>query len=292
MVCEMSEAIQEKPYLVATAVVALLAIVYYPTFAWMADRWMARDSYYSHGLLIPLVTAFLIWQRREQIAAAEVRSSAWGLAWLGLGVLLQLASAFWRIYFTSGFSMLFVILGLVLFVFGRGITRQVLFPLVFLVFMIPLPMSVIADVSLKLKLLAAYCAVKVISLGGIIAVQEGSMIHLTNCTMTVGDVCSGLRSIISLLALGAVFGYVRGLRWPYHLALFISSVPIALCANIVRIVGLCLVARFQGAERATGVVHDISGFLVFAVALVMLLGMEKMIAAEGAVESRCGVKSA
>jgi exosortase len=270
--------------------VVLMGITYYTTFVWMVDRWMAADSYYSHGFLIPLVSGFLIWQRRERIAAGGIVPSAWGLVWLALGILLQLGSAVWRIYFTAGFSMLFVILGLIQFVFGTRAARETLFAVAFLVFMVPLPLSVIAELSLKLKLLAAHLAVRVISLTGIVAVQEGSMIHFPTCTMTVGDVCSGLRSIISLLALGAVFGHMRGLRWPYHLTLFVASVPIALCANVLRIVGLCFVANFWGVALATGTLHDLSGFLLFAVALAMLYGLETLLTRSTQAEVRCGVQ--
>jgi exosortase len=148
------------------------------------------------------------------------------------------------------------------------------------VFMVPLPLLIISGLSLNLKLLATEWSLGLLDISGVLAVQDGSRILFTNDSITVGNACSGLRSIISLLALGAVYAYVFwGERsegesiWLHHLKkilLFLFSIPIAMTANILRIYFVGLVANWYGSEIATGTVHDISGYMVFVVALVLL----------------------
>jgi len=268
----------------AVIVAGLAGCAYFETFLWMLGRWRAPSSYYSHGFLVPLVTLFLIWRKRDALRAEPIGSSRMGMGLLVAGLLVHAAASVLRIHFISGFSFLAVVIGACLYLFGGRAVRQIAFPLAFLVFMIPLPMVAIAGLSLRLKLFAAACAMKIVSAAGIAAVREGSVIHFTTCSLTVGDVCSGLRSLIAMLSLGAVYGYVRGMDWPRHLVLFLSSVPIAVAANVVRIVGLCIVGNFWGADAATGIVHDISGMLLFALALLMLFGVEKVLMLYGSPE--------
>jgi len=236
----------------------------------MVNRWDAPSSYYSHGYLIPPVAILLIWMKREEIAAAPASGSKLGLALLSLGLLVHLASLCLRVYFTSGFSMLLTAFGGVLFLFGPAVAKLVGFPIAFLVFMIPLPLATIAELSLRLKLAATAIAVGLVSRLGVTLIQDASKIHLETGSLTVGDVCSGLRSLISLLALGALFGAIRPMPWPRHALLFVLSAPIAVAANVVRIILLCLVANTWGTEATEGFVHDASGIVVFAVALGLL----------------------
>jgi exosortase len=141
--------------------------------------------------------------------------------------------------------------------------------------MVPLPLSLIADLSLKLKLFAADIATFAISVMGIPAIREGSFIHFTNDSVLVGDICSGLRSIIALLAFGALFVYISDLSNILKAALFMASVPIALVANSMRIIAICLIANQWGSEVATGTIHDMTGILIFIVAFILFFYLEK-----------------
>ena len=126
---------------------ALVLLIYVPALLWMWDRWFARDSYYSHGILIPIVSAYLLWQKRDAIKKTPVEPSGWGLPLFFLGIAIHLAGALFRVYFTSGFSFILVVCGLLLHFCGVRLLRQVLFPVLFLIFMVPLPEVIITGIA-------------------------------------------------------------------------------------------------------------------------------------------------
>ncbi len=277
--------ISSRQWAGAGLVAGLIAVAYFPTLEWMVQRWGAAESYYSHGYLVPFVTLWLIWQKRdflwrENRGEASSACAGWGLALTAAALLLHAASGYFRVFFTSGFSLVLLLSGLVLYLFGRRTLRSLWFALAFLLFMIPLPLLAIAGLNLRLKLLVTEWALALLNAVGILAVQDGSTILFEHDTLTVGNACSGLRSIISLLALGALYAYLfrsksaaGGRRWRHGLKqvlLFISSIPVAMAANILRIFLLGVVAHFYGGRVATGTVHDVSGYLLFAVAFGLL----------------------
>ncbi len=256
------------------AIISLLVILtYYQTFIWMEDRWGSTSSYYSHGYLVPFITVFLIWRRRRCFQETTFSSSKLGIVLFSVGAFMQIASAFMRIHFTSGFSFILVLLGIIFFLFGKDVGKKLLFPILFLTAMIPMPLSAIAALSLKLKLFAAGCAMSIINLAGIPAVQEGSKIFFSNSSLVVGDVCSGLKSLIALISFGALFAYMSSLLNYTKPILFIASIPAALIANIIRILIICMVANKWGSEIATGLVHDITGILIFVIAFILLFAL-------------------
>ncbi len=255
----------------------LFGLAYLPVWHWMVGRWMAPGSYYSHGFLIPLMSGYLVWKAKDHIQLSYENGKKSGLFIAVAGLLLMLLSAFWQIYFTGGASFLVVLLGGFVYLFGWSPLRYLWFPFVFLVFMIPIPLALVADFSLNLKLLAAHAAMIFIDGVGIVAVSEGSYIHLKTGTMIVGDICSGLRSLIALLAFGAFFSYISQLSPLRKSILFVCSVPIAWIANIIRIITLTLIANTWGIEAASGFVHDASGIFIFIVAFILLFGVEKIL---------------
>ena len=259
------------------SVTVLFLLAYVPTFIWMWDRWFARDSYYSHGILIPFVSLFLVWQKRNDLAATEQKRSGWGMTLIVGGMLLHVLSSLMRVYFISGFSMLIVLVGLVLFFYGLAVFWKVLFPVLFLVFMVPVPLVVITNVSFAMKIFAAKIATAMLNSAGIPALREGSLILMRNAQVVVDDVCSGLRSLISLMALGSIFAYWMKSSMARKLILFAFTVPIAVVTNVARIIFLSSVAEIWGPRFAVGFVHDASGFLVFALAFVLLFVIAKVL---------------
>ena len=255
----------------------LFIIAYIPVFMRMWERWWARDSYYSHGILIPFVTAFFIWQIRDELRVMKPKESAWGMPLIVAGVLIHLAASLLRINFISAFSMLLVLSGLVLFFFGNDIFRKILFPICFLAFMIPLPEVAIANISFKMKLFAAQLALNVIHGIGIQAIRDGSMVKMPHAVVVVDDVCSGLRSLISLMALGSIFAYwFKGAMWR-RVLIFVCAIPIAVITNMCRVVILSVIAEVWGAKYAEGLVHDATGMLVFVLAFMLLYAVMKLL---------------
>ena len=255
----------------------LTLLIYVPTFLWMWDRWFARDSYYSHGILIPFVTVFLIWQKKDILKKIKPESSPWGLRLFFIGIAIHLLSALFRVYFISGFSLLIVFFGLTLHFYGIKVFRQVFFPISFLFFMIPLPLVVITNLSFRLKIFAAQIAVKELNSMHLYCIQQGSTIMMQHAYVVVDDVCSGLRSLITLVALGSLFAYWMKASFLKKSLLFLSTIPIAVITNVIRIIFLASVSEIWGTKIASGAIHETSGFIVFFGAFCLLYVVQKII---------------
>lgn len=252
--------------------IALLILVYWPTFIWMNARFSEADTYYSHGFLVPFVFLYLIWMRRDDLKNSTIKPSNLGLILLIPALLIHLIAYLFEINFISGFSLLVTLFGLTLYLYGVGALRYLAFPILFLAFMVPLPQVMIIHISFKMKIFAAQVATSIINFMGIEAVRGGSIVYLPNTALTVGDPCSGLSSLISLTALGALYAYIAKISRIRKIILFILSIPIALIANIVRIVFLLLVGFAYGAQAATGkFVHGFLAFLLYVFAIIGLI---------------------
>jgi exosortase len=256
---------------------AVVLAAYFPTLAWMYERWEGKDSYYSHGLLVPFICAFLVWQQRKVLAAIHPKPLAWGWALFGTGMAIHAASSLVRVYFTSGFSLLLTIAGLILIFLGREYLKKLWFALSFMIFMVPMPEVAIANISFRLKIFAAQISTKLVNIIGIMAVRDGSLIRTMHADLTVEDPCSGIKSLIALIALGALMAYMSKLSRVKKIVLFASAVPIAVGANIVRIVALVAVSEIYGTKFAMGWFHDMMGVLVFVFAFVGLASLGKML---------------
>lgn len=248
----------------------LVIIVYFPTIIWMVDRWTAAETYYSHGFLVPLISLYIIWHRRIRLDRLKTIPSNLGWLFFIFGILIHALSTLWKVYFTSGFSLILILIGIVLLSLGKGYLRKLLFPIMFLIFMIPLPMVAIANLSFRLKIFASQIATVAVNKLGIYAVRDGSVIKTTHSYVTVEDPCSGIRSLIALIALGALIAYFSRISRIKKAILFISSIPISLVSNVIRIVALTLVSEIYGLKVATGIFHDIMGMVVFVFAFLGL----------------------
>ncbi len=237
----------------------------------MAGDW-AIDPNYSHGYLVPFIAAYFLWQRREKVLEAESRPAWSGLlvlaAGLGMFILGDLAAE----YFTMRLSFLVVLGGLVLVLTGWEVLRLVLFPLGYLIFMIPLPYTLYDSIAFPLKLFAAKAATAILQTIWIPIHREGNILIFENTTLEVADACSGIRSLVSLLALGVAMAAMFQRTTPRRIALVAAAVPIALVVNVLRIVITGLLTHYVGPEAALGFFHEFEGMIVFAVALVLLFG--------------------
>jgi len=267
----------------AAAFASLCAWLFWPTFGWMAERFDAHDSFYSHGWLIPVASGWLIWQRREplRVARATARPSYLGLALLVPCLLVHLLATWWNIGFASGFAMVGAIWALVWTCWGWPVLWTLRFPLLFLLFMVPLPGIVLIAISFKMKLMAASLATMVLKLIGIPALQAGSMIQVPGVTVIVDDTCSGLRSLITLIALSTLWTSLlppHAVRWQ-RMSIVAASIPIALASNMVRVIILVLLSAIYGPQVAESFIHFGSGIVVFGVALLTLAWLSKTLMA-------------
>jgi len=261
--------------LLSLAIFAIIA--YIPSFIWMVDRWTVADTYYSHGFLVPLISAFLVWQKREKLAKLKISPSNSGWLLLGPSVLIYVISALLRINFSAALSLIPVLIGIVLLFLGKEFLKELLFPLLFLLFMIPLPSVAIVNLSFKLKIFAAQVSTFIVNRLGVPAIREGSVIKTMHSYLIVEDPCSGIRSLIALIALGALMAYFSNISKVKKAILFLSSIPIAIGTNVIRIVALSLVSEIYGAKFATGWFHNTMGVLVFVFAFVGLTLVGKVL---------------
>ena len=255
----------------------VFAALFFPTFRWMAERFDAADSFYSHGWLIPIASGWLIWRRREDLARLPRRATWRGVWLLAPCVALHVIATWLRLGFVSGFAMLGALCGLVWTCWGEAVLRRLRFPLLFLVFMVPLPGIVLIAVSFKMKLLAASWATWGLRGLGIAAAQMGSTVHVPGLSVIVDDTCSGLRSLISLIALATLWTALLGpgATRLHQLVIVACAIPIALVANMARIIALVLLAAIYGRGIADGFIHYGSGVVVFGIALAALAGISR-----------------
>ena len=258
--------------------VALLVVAFWWTGRWLGARWDQPNSYYSHGWLIGPISLFLVYMKRKELARCEVAPTAWGLAVLVPALMLHLLATVWQVGFLSGFALVGAVAGLVLGLFGWQVFRTVLFPIVFLFFLVPLPEVLIETFSFRLKLLAAQVTATILSVFGFPAVREGSYIRIPAGTIVVDDVCSGLKYLIALTAFGALYAYISPLKKWRQWALFGLSIPVAFLANVARVTLMVLVAFALGiGATEEWYFHDFFGFFLFVVAFLMLFLSESVL---------------
>lgn len=259
--------------LLAIPIIAGLALIYRPTWEWMYYRWTLPDSYSSHGFLIPLISGWIIWQERHKFKNLKIHGSWLGLLILAIALLLHIASGITRIHFTSGISFVIAIFGLVLFILGKEGLKGSAFAIFYLFFMVPFPSFWESQFTLELKLIAAEAAARMLDFAGYIVIREGSIILFPHTQLIVGDVCSGLRSLVSLIALGVPFVYFISASWWRKGLMLLSLFPVAMFCNILRILVLGLATYYWGSEVASGFIHDASGIMIFVGDLTLLWGV-------------------
>ena len=254
--------------LAALLVGGLLLVLAYPTLYWLVNEWLTND-YYSHGWLVPPVAAFFAWRRWP--TRNERKPANAGLIPLSAGLVSYLAALLGKAYFLAALALIVLLAGLVWFFLGAQALRRLAFPLGFLIFMVPLPF--VERASLPLQLVTGSCSTALARVIGVEATVHGAQVTLPNVDLVVGAQCSGLRSIVALFTLVAIFVYVLQGPWWGRLLLVLSAVPVAILGNIFRVASLLWVADTWGAGAGMRYYHDYSGlvFFLFAFALLLLL---------------------
>lgn len=259
---------------------AILAWLYLPHIFSMVNNWWI-DPNYSHGFLVPAVSAWLIWHQRRELSRISAGPNWWGLVVMGSGLLFLLAGQLGHEFFLRRVSLIPVLWGLVLLGWGWPVARRVIFPFAYLLLMIPLPYILYDSVAFPLRLVAASLAGWTLSLLGLPVFVEGNILHLPNTVLNVVDACSGIRSLISLLAAGVLLAYLMlPNRWTKPLVV-ILVVPVAVFTNAIRVVAAGLLAEYFGQEALEGAMHDFVGWLVFIFAFLILAGITWLLSMTG-----------
>jgi len=267
-----------------TAAWIILAVVflgvYAPHLAYMAENWW-DDPNYSHGFLVPLVAGYLVWRRREELKRAAGAPNAWGLMVVAAGLLILVVGLVGHEFFLRRLSFIPVLWGMVLTAWGWGVARRVWFPAAYLTLMIPLPYVLYDSVAFPLRLVAASFAGWLLGLTGRPVLVEGNVIHLPSAVLDVVDACSGIRSLISLLAVGVLLAYFLVPRRWQQVLLVALVPPVAVFTNTLRVVAAGLLAEYFGPQMLEGAMHDLTGWLVFMAAFGLLAGLAWLLGRTG-----------
>lgn len=263
-------------WLLLAALVGVMALLYRAIVPYLIHQW-AEDEDYTHGFLIVPLALYFVWEKREKLKSMLAGPSLAGAGLLAAGLLTLIVGEIGADLFLQRFSLILVLGGLVWLILGKQYLDELVFPLAFLIFMIPLPAIVMNAIAFPLQLFAAQTATVCMEAAGIPVLREGNTIVLANTTLEVVEACSGIRSLQALLALGAVYGYFTQKSAWKRWALLFLSIPIAILANAFRVAGTGFLAQYIGPAAAQGFYHAFAGWIVFAVAFVLLLGTGTLI---------------
>jgi exosortase len=254
--------------------VALMAAVYYNVVWRLIEQW-SDDPNFSHGFIVPLFSAFIVWTKRKELASLPANPSTWGLAVIIGSLLLVVVGSLGAEIFVARVSLILLFAGVILFLLGWQHFRALLFPWLFLFLMVPIPAIIFSQMTLPLQTLAAKLAAASLQVVGIPVFREGNIIALPAMPLEVAEACSGIRSLLSLGTLAIIYGYFTEERVSLRVLLAIASIPIAVLANGFRIFGTGIMVQYWSPERALGFFHEFSGWLVFLVSMCLLFMAQK-----------------
>ena len=251
------------------ALILSVAGVYAGIFQHLYSDWI-NDPNYSHGLLVPLISGYFIWQKKDELTSLSVKPANSGLVLILFAVAILIAGVAAQEYFSKRASFVFLLAGIILFQFGWQWLKSLALPIGFLFLMIPLPYIVYDAMAFPLKLFVAKFSVLTLKLMGVVVLREGNIIMFPNTVLEVADACSGLRSLMSLLALGIALAVLSQKKRGAMFLLVVLTIPIAVLTNMIRVIVTGYLAQYYGAAAAEGFFHEFAGMGVFILAMVLL----------------------
>lgn len=241
------------------------------TYQWLTGHWR-NVSHYSHGPLIPLIAIGLAWWKRKEIRAQVIQPVGWGAVYVGLAMLLYYGGVKAVQPRIAVISFVLLLYGLTYTLAGKGLFRSLFFPISFLFLMIPLNFLE-ERVAVPLRFLMAWSSTGLLNLLGIETFQRGTAIISPNVfSFDIANPCSGIQSLMALTTVTAAYAYVTQTSQWKRWVLFGCALPLAVLGNLVRVVGIALIAQNFGTKTAMELHDSVAGFIVFAVALSAMVG--------------------
>ena len=250
-------------------VLTVLVLCNIPLFIDLISDWL-RDDNYSHGFFMIPISVYLFWKKREDLHFPAGPSSLGIVVFLS-GLLLQILGTAASEYFTTRVGLVLALSGLSLYYLGYKNFRKVWFSFFFLLFMIPIPAIIYYAATLPMQLFATKVTVFLLDFIGVPVSRSGNIIYLPDYALEVAEACSGLRSLVTLMSLGALYAYLRLPGKIIPVILFLATVPIAVTTNIFRIFTTAVGAYAVSKEIAEDFLHEISGLMVFVTALILMI---------------------
>ena len=254
---------------------ALLITCYAPILYRLGINW-ANDEDMGHGFFVPLVAGYIIWQRREALAAEKPEPSYWGLLLIVWGAVQMMLGTLGAELFLARTSFLISLVGAIWFLLGTRILRMLAFPLSLLLFMIPIPAIVYSRITLPLQIFASRVAENILGVIGIPVLRDGNVLELASQKLSVAEACSGIRSLLSLSFLSLIYAYFFDRKVWMRWALLATTIPIAIAANATRVSVTGILSEVR-ADLAQGFFHMLEGWVLFLIALALLLLAHKLI---------------
>ncbi len=249
----------------------LISVMYSPVITSLFRQWI-DDPNYQHGIVIPVVSVFILWKRRRELRKNPDGGYYYtGLLIIFVSALLLVAGTAASELFSSRISFPLLILGSVLFLMGSGIFRIVAFPVLFLVLAVPLPYIIYYRLTFPMQLFSARLSTYILQSTGVSVIRKGNILHLPGYTLEVVAACSGLRSLMTMVTIAVILTIFSGFSKTKNVILVALSIPVAIAANAIRLTVTALGAYTIGPEFADGTIHEISGLIVFAAGLLLLL---------------------
>ncbi|RJP61322.1 MAG: exosortase/archaeosortase family protein [Candidatus Auribacter fodinae] len=273
----LSEWLKTNKMMLIFVCLAIIALFYTP-FAYMVTEWRARIAgSYTPGPFVPLVSGYIIWQKRHELAKLVLSPTKWGYFVICLALILHVLAQIGDLQRISIMAFIIFTGGIMLVMLGGQVTYRLLFPLCFLVFMVPMEF-LDGLIGVKLRMIASQWAAIILDLLGYSIIRIGTQIEMIGIfSFDVAAPCSGLKSLVSLTALGIAFAYLtQKSQWKRAL-IAVSALPIAIIANVFRVVLIGLIAASLGKDMALGFFHSFSGFFLFTFALLALTGIGRLL---------------
>lgn len=247
----------------------LIALLYYPVLTKLIrDWWNIPD--FSHGFLVPIFSAYLIWTKRDALRRTRLEPSWAGVGVVALGLATLLVGLYGAELFLARVSLLILFAGCILAFAGRHMLKELRFPLLALLLAIPIPSLIFNQLTLPLQSLASQLASAMLPWFGVPVLREGNVINLPAMSLEVAEACSGIRSLMSLFTLAIFYGYFMEHVNRRRMVLALASIPIAIAANALRIIGTGLCVQYWNPDKAVGFFHEFSGWVMFVVSLACL----------------------
>ena len=253
----------------------LILALYSHVFVELADDWWSNPNS-SHGLLVPPLTGYIAWKRRNLTLATRAALDLRGLFWIAGGCLLLLTGKLGAEYFLTRISFVIILTGLVYTFWGKQRLRTLAFPLLLLATMVPLPVIVFNSLAQPLQLFASHASTWIAQSLGTSVYQDGNVIQLASTTLGVEEACSGLRSLAALTVMALLVGFLQCTRPVTRVILVAMSLPIAVLVNVIRVSGTAIMAD-HNPELAMGFYHTFSGWVVFLLGIFFVLGASRFL---------------
>lgn len=258
------------------AVAFILFALYWQVIRLLINDWVINENY-SHGFFIPIISLYITYAITKQERSYIIEPDTKGLIIIIFALFLLYISNIASEYFIQRLSIILVLIGTILFIFGKFILKIYIFPILYLIFMIPIPAILWNEIAFPLQIFSSFLSEIIIKLLGISIYREGNILHLPGSSLEVIDACSGIRSLTAMLSLSAAFSWFKMRSLSNKYLIFFCSIPITIAANVARLTVTAVLVNFYGARILDGFVHDFSGVFTFFVGFCLLASVAAVI---------------